>query len=164
MGLITPDIGLVFWMLVTFGIVLFILGKFAWKPILKALGERENSIAEALDKAEEAKKQMASLKADNEKLLAQARTEREAILREAKEMKDSIIATAKTSAETEGKKMLASAKENIEREKNAAINDLKNQVAAYSIEIAEQLLRKKLESGKEQEELLNKAISKFHLN
>ncbi len=164
MGLITPDIGLVFWMLVTFGIVLFILGKFAWKPILKALNDRENSITEALEKAEEAKKQMGNLKAENEKLLAQARTEREAILREAKEMKDSIIAQAKTSADVEGKKMIANAKENIEREKSAAINDLKTQVAAYSIEIAEQLVRKKLESGKEQDELLNKAISKFHLN
>lgn len=137
MGLITPDIGLLFWMLVTFGIVLYILGKFAWKPILKALSEREDSISEALDKAEEAKKQMAALKADNEKLLAQARVEREAILREAKEMKDSIIAQAKTSADVEGKKMIANAKENIEREKTAAINDLKNQVASYSIEIAE---------------------------
>ena len=164
MGLITPDIGLLFWMLVTFGVVLFILGKFAWKPILKALGEREDSIAEALDRAEEAKKQMANLKSENEKLLALARTEREAILREAKEMKDSIIAQAKTSADVEGKKMIASAMENIEREKTAAINDLKVQVASYSIEIAEQLVRKKLESGKEQEELLNKAISKFQLN
>jgi F-type H+-transporting ATPase subunit b len=164
MGLITPDIGLLFWMLVTFGIVLYILGKFAWKPILKALSEREDSISEALDKAEEAKKQMAALKADNEKLLAQARIERDAILREAKEMKDSIITLAKTTADAEGKKMIANAKENIEREKTAAINDLKNQVASYSIEIAEKLIRKKLETNKEQEELVNKSIGDFHLN
>ncbi len=164
MGLITPEIGLLFWMFVTFGIVFFILAKFAWKPIMKSLSEREDSIAEALDKAEEAKKQMANLKADNEKLLAQARSEREAILREAKEMKESIIAQAKSSADTEGKKMIASAKENIEREKSAAIADLKNQVAAYSIEIAEKLIRKKLESNKEQDELVNKAINDFHLN
>lgn len=164
MNLITPDPGLLFWMLVTFGIVLYILGKFAWKPILKALGERENAITEALDKAEDAKKQMASMQAENEKLLALARTEREAILREAKEMKDSIIAQAKTSADIEGKKMIANAKENIEREKTSAINDLKNQVASYSIEIAERLIRKKLESNKEQDELVNKAINDFHLN
>ncbi len=164
MNLITPDPGLLFWMLITFGIVLYILGKYAWKPILKALGERENAITEALDQAEEAKKQMASMQAENEKLLAQARSEREAILREAKEMKESIIAQAKTSADSEGKKMIAHAKENIEREKTAAINDLKNQVASYSIEIAERLVRKKLESNKEQEELVNKAIHDFHLN
>ena len=164
MGLITPDLGLLFWMLVTFSIVVFILGKFAWKPILKMLAERENSIAEALDKAEEAKKQMASMQAENEKLLAQARTEREAILREAKEMKDTIISQAKASADLEGKKLIANAKESIEREKQLAINDLKNQVATYSLEIAEKLVRKKLESNKEQDELVNKAIGNFHLN
>jgi len=164
MGLITPELGLLFWMFVTFGTVLFILGKFAWKPILKSLSDRENSITDALNQAEEAKKQMANLKADNEKLLAQARSEREAILREAKEMKESIIAQAKSTADTEGKKMIANAKENIEREKTAAISDLKNQVAAYSIEIAEKLVRKKLESNKEQDELMTKAINEFHLN
>lgn len=164
MDLIKPDLGLLFWMLITFGIVLYILGKYAWKPILKALSEREDAITEALEKAEEAKKQMANMQAENEKLLAQARAEREAILRDAKEMKESIIAQAKTSADVEGKKMIANAKENIEREKVAAIHDLKNQVASYSIEIAEQLVRKKLESSKEQEELVNKAINNFHLN
>ena len=164
MGLITPDFGLLFWMLLTFGIVLFILGKFAWKPILKALSDRENSISEALEKAEDAKKQMANMQAENEKLLVKARVERENILREAKEMKDSIISQAKTQADIEGKKLIANAKENIEREKTLAINDLKNQVAAYSVEIAEKLVRKKLESGKEQDELINKSINNFHLN
>jgi F-type H+-transporting ATPase subunit b len=164
MGLVTPDIGLLFWMFVTFGIVFFILAKYAWKPILKSLREREDTIADALNKAEEAKRQMSNLKSENEKLLAQARTEREAILREAKEMKDSIIAQAKTSADIEGKRMIAAAKENINREKSAAINDLKNQVAAYSIEIAEKLVRKKMESDKEQDELVRKSIDNFQLN
>jgi F-type H+-transporting ATPase subunit b len=164
MGLVTPDIGLLFWMFVTFGIVFFILAKFAWKPILNSLRDRENSITDSLNKAEEARKAMANLKSENEALLAQARAERENILREAKEMKDSIIAQAKVTADTEGKRMIASAKENINREKNAAIDDLKKQVASYSIEIAEKLVRKKMESDKEQDELVRKSIDNFQLN
>jgi F-type H+-transporting ATPase subunit b len=164
MGLVTPDLGLLFWMFVTFGIVFFILAKFAWKPILNSLKEREDSIADSLNKAEEARKQMANLKSENEKLLAQARVERENILREAKDMKDSIIAQAKTSADIEGKRLIAAAKENINREKNAAIDDLKKQVASYSIEIAEKLVRKKMESDKEQDELVRKSIDNFQLN
>ncbi len=164
MELLQPSFGLIFWMCLTFGILIFILTRFAWKPIMKMLSEREQSIEDALNKAEEAKKQMENLKADNEKLLAQARAERETILREAKEMKDGIIAQAKATADTEAKRMIATAKESIDREKQAAVADLKNQVAAYSIEIAEKLVRKKMESNKEQEELVNKAISSFQLN
>ena len=164
MELLQPSFGLIFWMCLTFGILIFILTRFAWKPIMKMLSEREQSIEDALNKAEEAKKQMENLKADNEKLLAQARAERESILREAKEMKDGIIAQAKATADSEAKRMIATAKESIDREKQAAVADLKNQVASYSIEIAEKLVRKKMESNKEQEELVNKAISKFQLN
>src|SRR6185436_10424483 len=128
MKLVTPDIGLLFWMLVSFSIVLFLLKKYAWKPILKSLKERETSIADALNSAKQAKEEMASLKADNEKLLAQARAER-----------DLIIMEARSKATVEADRLLQVAREGIRNEKVAAINELKNQVAALSLEIAEKI-------------------------
>lgn len=164
MELIKPAIGLLFWMCITFGTVFFILRKYAWGPILKMLGEREESIENSLKQAEEARKQMDSLKADNEKLLAEARAERERMLKEAREMKDTIISQAKTTADTEGKKLISLAKESIEKEKIAALAELKNKVSQLSIEMAEKILEKKFENPAEQEKLVSEHLKNIHLN
>ena len=155
MKLVTPDIGLLFWMLVSFSIVLFLLKKFAWKPILNSLKEREQSIAEALNSAKRAKEEMATLKSENEKLLAQARLERDAILKEARDAKDSIIIEARSRATTEADRLLQIARQGIQSEKMAAISDLKNQVATLSVEIAEKILKSELDSAEKQRKLVS---------
>ena len=154
MKLVTPDIGLLFWMLVSFSIVLFLLKKFAWKPILKSLKEREQSITEALSSAKRAKEEMTALHAENEKILAQARVEREAILKEARDAKDSIIVEARSKATTEANRLLQIARDNIQNEKMAAITELKNQVATLSIDIAEKILKEELSSPEKQKQLV----------
>jgi F-type H+-transporting ATPase subunit b len=154
MKLVTPDIGLLFWMLVSFSIVLFLLKKYAWKPILNSLKERENSIAEALNSAKRAKEEMATLKSENEKLLMQARIEREAILKEARDAKDSIIVEARSRATIEADRLLQIAREGIQNEKMAAIIELKNQVATLSIDIAEKILKEELSSPEKQKQLV----------
>lgn len=164
MELVKPEFGLFFWMVITFSIVLFLLTKFAWKPILKSLKEREDSIDEALKSAENARKQMAALNADNERLLREARDERDKILKEAREIKDSIISQAKKSADEEGRKMISSAKETINKEKAAALSELKNQVASISVEIAEKILKKKFENTDEQQALINDSLKNMRLN
>lgn len=164
MDLVTPSIGLVFWSTISFLTLLFLLTKFAWKPITAALLERENSIDAALQAAENARKQMEKLTADNEKLLNQARAERDAMLKEASEMKDSIIAQAKKSAGEEGAKMLANAKEAIEQEKVAAMNQLKTQVAMLSVDMAEKILRTKMDDRAQQEAFVNENIKSISLN
>ena len=164
MKLVTPDIGLLFWMLVSFGIVLFLLRKFAWKPILASLKSREESISEALNTARKAKEEMASLKADNEKLLQQARAERDAMLKEARDTKDAIIAESKSKAQAEANKILASARETINTEKNAAIAELKNQVATMSIDIAEKILRQELSRDEKQKSLMENLMRDVSLN
>ena len=164
MGLVTPNPGTIFWMLIIFGIVLFILRKFAWKPILNALKDREESIAKALDSAEEAKKEVAGLKADNDRIIAEARQEKNLILKEAKEIKDKIIAEAKEKANQETAKSIVLAKQQIEAEKAAAINDLKNQVAELSLIIAEKVIRKELSNKAEQEKMVGGLIDDIKLN
>lgn len=164
MKLVTPDIGLLFWMLVSFGIVLFLLRKFAWKPILASLKAREESIAEVLNTAKKAKEEMAALKADNEKLLQQARAERDAMLKEARDTKDAIIAESKTKAQAEANKILSAARETINTEKNAAIADLKNQVASMSIDIAEKILRQELSKDEKQKSLMENLMRDVSLN
>jgi F-type H+-transporting ATPase subunit b len=164
MKLVTPDIGLLFWMIVSFGIVLFLLRKFAWKPILASLKSREESISEALNTAKKAKEEMAMLKADNEKLLQQARAERDAMLKEARDTKDAIIAESKSKAQAEANKILASARETINTEKNAAITELKNQVATMSIDIAEKILRQELSKDEKQKSLMENLMRDVSLN
>ena len=153
MELVTPGIGLIFWQAVTFLIVLFLLTKFAWKPIMKALHEREASIEGALSAAEKAKLEMQGLKAENEKLLAQARMERDKILRDATEAGNNLVERAKEKANEEGARMIAMAREAIENEKRAAIAEVKNQAAALSIEIAERILRRELSDPQAQQAL-----------
>ena len=164
MGLVMPNPGTIFWMLIIFGIVVFILKKFAWKPILNALKEREESIANALNSAEEAKKEVAGLKADNEKIIAEARKEKDIMLKEAKELKDKIIAEAKEKANLEAQKSIKHARQQIQTEKNAAINEIKKQVAELSVSIAEKVIKKELSNSGEQEKMVDGLIDDIKLN
>lgn len=164
MELIKPAFGLIFWMSISFLSVLFILGKFAWPMILKALKEREESIANALNAARKAKEEMTALKADNEKLIIQARAERDLLLKEARDTRDSIVAEAKNKAQAEANKIMAQARESINNEKMAAITELKNQVAAMSIEIAEKILRQELSNDEKQKSLMDNLMKDISLN
>jgi F-type H+-transporting ATPase subunit b len=164
MGLVTPNPGTIFWLLLIFGIVVYILQRFAWKPILNALTERENSIREALNSADLARKQMDELKADQNLLKVNSMKEKEQILKEARELKDKIISEAKEKAGQEGMKMMAQLREQIEIEKLAAIHDIKQQVAELSVSIAEKILKEKLEKTPQQEKLINSQLEEFKLN
>jgi F-type H+-transporting ATPase subunit b len=164
MELVKPGLGLIFWMTLTFSLVLFILSKFAWKPIVKALDERERSIEDALSKAEMAKAEMAKLISENEDLLKEARLERDSILKEAKEIKDQIINDAKDQAKTEGAKLIEKAKDEITNQKLAAMAEIKNQVSSLSLAIAEKVLRKQLEDQDKQQALVNDLLKEVKLN
>lgn len=164
MDLVKPGFGLIVWATLTFSLVLFILGKFAWKPILKALRDREQKIRDSLDLAEKTKLEMQAIQAQNEELIQQARMERELILKEAKEMKEDIISAARKSAEEENKRVLAQARETIEREKALALTELKNMAANISVEIAEKILRKKLDNKQEQETLISDYLNNLNIN
>ena len=164
MELVTPSIGLVFWSTLAFGILFFFLGKFAWKPIMKTLQEREDSIDEALKSAEIARLQLETLKSDNQRLLNEARVERDKMLKEASEIKDQILAKAKSDAKSEGDKMIMSAKEAIENEKVNAMNQLKTQVAILTVDLAEKILRKKMEDRSQQESFINENLKNITLN
>ena len=163
-ALVTPGIGLIVWTTLVFLLLLFILGKYAWKPILKAIKEREQGIADSLSLAEKAKKEMAELKAGNEKILTEARAERDNLLKEARETKDSIINEARLKATKEAERIMQSTREQILNEKNAAITELKNQVAVLSIEIAEKILNSELSSDEKQKTLLNNLMKDVNLN
>jgi len=154
MELVTPEIGLVFWTTVSFLILFFILAKFAWKPIMSAISERERSIEDALFKAEAAKEEMSRLTSENESLLKQARAERDLILREAKQLKDQIVNEAKEQANVEGARMIENARLEINNQKAIAMADVKNQVATLSIEIAEKILRKQFADQNAQDALV----------
>ena len=164
MELVKPAFGLVFWMVVSFGIIFFILKKFAWKPILNMLTEREESIQNALDSAKKAKEEMLALQAGNEKILQEAKLERDKLLKEARDIKDSIILEAKTTASKEGDRLLSIARENIQNEKAAAVTELKNQVAKLSIEIAEKILREELSSTEKQKALVSNLLNDVSMN
>lgn len=148
--------GLFFWQTLIFLLLIFLLRKFAWKPILDAVNEREEGIKNALLSAENAKKEMQNLKSDNEKLLADARVERDVMLKEAREIKDKIISEAKEDAQVQAGKMIEQAKAAINSEKNAAMTELKNQVSSLSIEIAEKVLREELSNKESQTNWLRK--------
>jgi len=164
MDLVTPNPGTIFWMLIIFGIVVFILRKFAWMPILSALKDREESIANALNSAEEAKKEVAGLKADNEKIIIEARKEKDIILKEAKVIKEKIVAEAKVQANAETLKSIEHARQQIQSEKNAAISEIKKQVAELSVLIAEKVIKKELSNQGEQEKMVDGLIDDIKLN
>ena len=156
--------GLFFWQAIILVILIVLLAKFAWKPILAALAAREEGISNALLAAENAKKDMQNLKADNEKLLAEARAERDFMIKEAREIKEKMIADAKSEAQAQGEKMIESAKASIESEKNAAMAELKNQVSSLSLEIAETLLKGELSNKEAQTKLVEKMLGDAKLN
>jgi len=164
MGLITPGIGLIFWMLVTFTTVMFLLKKFAWKPILSTLKEREDSIENALQAAADAKLKMAKLKSDNEQVLAEARNERDALLKEARETQDMIISEAKNKAKDEADKIIAAAQAAIQSEKAAALESMKEQIVTLSIEVSEKILRNELSSESKQSNLVSDLVKDIKLN
>ncbi len=161
MELITPDFGLLFWMTLAFGIVFFILAKFAFPVINDMLKKREEEINSALEKAERTHQEMEKLQADNELLLAQAREERDKILNEARQIHDKFIETAKNKANEEKERIIENAKETIEHEKMAATTEIKNQIAGISIKVAEKILKKQLESDKEQLDYINKILEEI---
>jgi F-type H+-transporting ATPase subunit b len=152
------SIGLFFWQTVIFILLIFLLKKYAWKPILDAVNEREEGIKNALLSAEKAKEEMASLQSDNEETLKKARAERDLLLKEAREMKQQLIDEAKNEAQTEAKKIITQAQTTIQNEKKAAISDLKNQVAILSIDIAEKVLKEKLSDDKTQMNLVKDLV------
>ena len=164
MDLVTPDIGLIFWTTVSFAILYFILAKFAWKPILGAVNEREKSIKDALSAAEMAKEEMASLKADNEKILNEAKLQRETLLKEAREIRSRIIADAESEATEKANKLIESAKTAIENEKSAAMKELNNTVVDLSLNIAEKLLSKELDNKEKQQENIQEILENTKLN
>lgn len=164
MDLVTPSFGLVFWTTLSFLTVLFLLGKFAWKPIVKSIRDREEDIQKALDAAKQAKEEMRSLQKNNEALLQQAREERDLLMKQARETKDQMISEAKNKAREEADKLLASAREEIRNEKTKALNELKNQVAGIAFEIAEKVLTEKLSDKDKQQDSVNKALSEIHFN
>jgi F-type H+-transporting ATPase subunit b len=158
------SLGLFILQTILFIALIFLLKKFAWKPILDAVNEREDGIKNALLSAENAKKEMQNLKSDNEKLLAEARAERDVMMKEAREIKDKMINDAKSEAQAAGEKMIAQAKAAIESEKNAAMADLKNQVSSLSLEIAEKVLRDELSNKDSQTKLVEKMLGDAKLN
>ena len=164
MQLVTPGIGLIFWMFLSFSLVLLILKVFAWTPIMKGIHQREDTIEKALEAATEAKKEMLQLKAGNEQLLRDAKDERDALMRDARKVKEAILEEARVKANEEAARIMENARENIQFEKLAAINDLKNQIASISIEIAEKLIAKELENKQQQHELTEKLLKDVKIN
>lgn len=164
MDLLTPGIGLIVWQAFIFLLLFLLLAKLAWKPILGSLKEREQSIQHALDSAENAKKEMANLKADNEILLRETREERDKILRDARDAANRIHDQAQADAKKNADRMIEDAKSIIQTEKNAALRDVREQVAMFSLEIAEKLIKKNLSDDKSQKDLANTFIKDLKLN
>ena len=164
MELVTPEIGLIFWTIIVFSLLLIILKKYAWKPILTAVDERNKSIEDALKAADKAKEEILSLNTDNERILIEAKKERDVLLKEGREIKESVINEAKNKAKLEADKILTTAKEQINNEKMKAITELKNQVAEMSIDIAEKILKSELTDKNKQKELIAEALKSNELN
>ena len=164
MDLLIPSFGLIIWTLFAFLVVLYILKKFAWKPILSSLKERENTIADSLATAERVKAEMAQLKSENEDLLAKAREERGAMLKEARETKDRIISEAKEQAKVEANKIILDAQEQINAQKMAALTDVKNQVGKLVIEVTEKILRREMSTKDAQEKHIKGLVEEVKLN
>lgn len=164
MDLLTPHFGLFAWTLVAFLIILFILSKFAWKPILNMLHERETGIANSIAAAEKVRAEMSQLQAENEVLLAKAREERTLILKEAKETREKIVNEAKDKAKVEADKILTEAKLQIEQQRNAALTAVKNDIGNLAIEVAEKVLRKEFAEGSAQKEYAKALANEISLN
>jgi F-type H+-transporting ATPase subunit b len=164
MELIRPDFGLLFWMLVSFGIVLLILRTFAWRPILNALKEREKTIQERLDVARKAKKELAEIEFGNERIIALAKTERANMLKEAQDTRNKIIEEAKEDARKEADRILKQANKRVEEQKKEAEEDIKNQIAIFSVQIAEKVLKERLSDDQKQREYINSLVNEITIN
>ncbi len=164
MDLLIPGEGLIIWQLIVFVMLVLLLTKLAWKPIINSLKEREGSIQSALDTAERARAEMAQLKSDNEKLLKEAREERDRMLKEARDIANRLKDEAQTDAKKSADRILAEARAAINVEKEAAMRDVRAQVALFSLEVAEKLMKKNLASDKEQKTLVEGYIKDLKLN
>ncbi len=164
MELLLPGAGLIVWTLIAFIIVLIILRKYAWKPILSALNDREKTIADSLETAQRVKAEMAQLKNENEDMLAKAREERGLMLKEARDTKDRIVSEAKEQAKVEANKIIVEAQQAINTQKMAAITDVKNQVGKLVIEVTEKILRKELNSQEAQEAHIKDLVNEVKMN
>lgn len=156
--------GLFFWQIILFGLLLFLLKKFAWKPILDALNDREEGIQNALDEADRARQEMAELKSSNDQILKEARAERDALLKDARKIKDQMITEAKDEATLQANKIIEQAKTTINQEKISAIDELKNKVAEWSVEIAEKVIKEELSDKNKQVKLIEKMLDDATLN
>jgi len=164
MDLVTPDVGLLFWTFISFAVLFFLLKKFAWKPIVGTVNDREKSIKEALASAEAAKLEMQNLTADNERILQEARAEREAMMKDAREIKAKMITDAKDEAKEAADKMIIQAQAAIESEKKSAVAELKSQVALLSLEIAEKVIKHELSNSDKQLKLVEDMLGDATLN
>lgn len=164
MELVTPSLGTIFWMVIIFAIVAIVLKKFAWKPILNALYEREESIESALNAAQQARQEMDKLKAGNEELLAQARKEKEDIMNEAMKLKENIIGEAKEKASAETQRSIEHARQQIQNERAKAVNEMKKQMTELSLMIAEKVIRKEMSDDKKQQEMVSRLVDEIELN
>lgn len=162
--MITPGLGLVFWMTLTFAVLMFLLEKFAWKPILSALNERETSIIDALNQAKLAREEVQNLKAENERIIHEARIEKDNILREAREIRDRIVNEAREMAKVEGEKMIEAARYTIAMERTAAIDEMKLQISNLSLDIAEVILKQRLEDKEAQNKLITNLLDNKNFN
>ena len=162
MSLIMPELGFLFWMTLIFLLFWFLMGKFAFKPIVKAIKDREQSIDDALSAADKAKNEMQQLQSDNAALLKEAREESAKILKEAKEIKESVIAEAHSKAKDEAAKIVASAKVEIDAQKKAALAEVKNEVSKLSLEIAQKVLGRELDATKDQQSYINSLVDKMN--
>jgi len=155
--------GLFFWQTLLFGVLLILLRKYAWKPILSAINDREQGIEDALEAAENARKEMLNLKSANEEILKEARAEREVLLKDARDIRNKMISDAKEVAQEQAQKMISQAKESITNEKLAAITELKNQVAELSIDIAKKVIQQELSSEDKHIALIEKMLKDVSL-
>lgn len=162
--LVLPDIGLVFWNTIAFLILLIVLGKFAWKPMLKAIAERESGIEEVLLRADKMKAEIAAMQNENEALLAKAREERAGMIKDAKDTADKMVSDAKDKAKQEYERIISDAQLAITQQKNAALTEVKNQVGSLVVEVAEKILRKELSNKAEQESYIKQIAEGVKLN
>jgi len=160
-ALLTPDLGLMFWTLIIFAILLVILRKFAWRPIVNALKSRDESIEKALNEAKTAREEVDNLKAENEKILKEAKLERDAIIKEAKDRSDAIIGLGREEAKSESKRILLETKEMVKKEKDIAFNELKKDISDIVIELATKIIKKELAGSDEQRALIEKDLKEL---
>ncbi len=163
MELITPDFGLIFWQLLVFGILFFLLAKFAWKPIIQSLDEREQSIDDAIKLSEKTRQEMAELKAGNEQLINTARADRDALIKQAKEAADAMISQAKLDAQTAAAQEIEKARVAFEQEKVAAVHAIRKEAASLSLDLAEKVLKNQLKDKTAQEKLVSEWIADVKL-